>query len=262
MPASRDVADHRPSRRQAHVVDHARAHQRGAGDLLCDRGRDRPSASRRDEAQRKAAHERAALLTPIAKAFSTDIGSEVSSLGVQVHGGMGYIEETGAAQFYRDARIARDLRGHQRHPGDRSRHAQAAALRRRDRVRTYIDELRATVAEVEASNDPAFGATGRCLGDAVQQLDRATSWLLTQDRARARHRARRRHALSAPVRSRGRRLRARQGRARRAARRQPGAAALRSRASLPTNIANAAAGLAATVIEGADALAIEPDAIG
>ena len=50
--------------------------------------------------------ERASLLTPVAKAFSTDIGIEVASLGVQVHGGMGYIEETGAAQHYRDARIA------------------------------------------------------------------------------------------------------------------------------------------------------------
>src|SRR5262245_54556507 len=45
------------------------------------------------DAGRKAAHERASLLTPVAKAFSTDIGIEVSSLGVQVHGGMGYIEE-------------------------------------------------------------------------------------------------------------------------------------------------------------------------
>src|SRR5690606_12847147 len=50
--------------------------------------------------------ERANLLTPVAKAFSTDIGSEVASLGIQVHGGMGYIEETGAAALYRDARIA------------------------------------------------------------------------------------------------------------------------------------------------------------
>ena len=45
------------------------------------------------------------MLTPVAKAFSTDIGIEVSSLGVQVHGGMGFIEETGAAQHLRDARI-------------------------------------------------------------------------------------------------------------------------------------------------------------
>ena len=48
---------------------------------------------------------RAALLTPIAKAYGTDIGVSVASDGVQVHGGMGFIEETGAAQFLRDARI-------------------------------------------------------------------------------------------------------------------------------------------------------------
>ncbi len=48
---------------------------------------------------------RAALLTPIAKAFATDIGVEVANLGVQIHGGMGFIEETGAAQFLRDVRI-------------------------------------------------------------------------------------------------------------------------------------------------------------
>ncbi|HOZ35270.1 MAG TPA: acyl-CoA dehydrogenase, partial [Tabrizicola sp.] len=48
---------------------------------------------------------RAAFLTPIAKAHGTDIGCEVSHLGVQIHGGMGFIEETGAAQFSRDARI-------------------------------------------------------------------------------------------------------------------------------------------------------------
>ena len=60
----------------------------------------------KDETARNAAQERASLLTPVAKAFSTDIGIEVASLGVQVHGGMGFIEETGAAQHYRDARIA------------------------------------------------------------------------------------------------------------------------------------------------------------
>ncbi|MEO5867652.1 MAG: acyl-CoA dehydrogenase [Sphingomonas sp.] len=53
----------------------------------------------------EAARDRLELVTPLAKAHGTDIGCEVASLGVQVHGGMGYIEETGAAQFYRDARI-------------------------------------------------------------------------------------------------------------------------------------------------------------
>jgi alkylation response protein AidB-like acyl-CoA dehydrogenase len=56
-----------------------------------------------DEA--KAWSERAGLMTPIAKAFCSDIGVETASLGVQIHGGMGYIEETGAAVYWRDARI-------------------------------------------------------------------------------------------------------------------------------------------------------------
>ena len=49
---------------------------------------------------------RAEVLTPLAKAWGTDVGCEVASLGIQVHGGMGFIEETGAAQHLRDARIA------------------------------------------------------------------------------------------------------------------------------------------------------------
>jgi len=57
------------------------------------------------EAKRTAQGE-ADLLTPISKAYATDIGVEATSLGVQVHGGMGFIEETGAAQHYRDSRIA------------------------------------------------------------------------------------------------------------------------------------------------------------
>ena len=51
------------------------------------------------------ARDRLELVTPLAKAHGTDLGNEVASLGIQVHGGMGYIEETGAAQFFRDARI-------------------------------------------------------------------------------------------------------------------------------------------------------------
>jgi 3-(methylsulfanyl)propanoyl-CoA dehydrogenase len=58
------------------------------------------------DSERLGAANRAALLTPIAKAFSTDIGDEAASIGVQVHGGMGFIEETGAAQHMRDSRIA------------------------------------------------------------------------------------------------------------------------------------------------------------
>jgi alkylation response protein AidB-like acyl-CoA dehydrogenase len=124
-----------------------------------------------------AADARAALLTPVAKAFSTDIGFEVASLGVQVHGGMGYIEETGAAQHMRDARIAAIYEG--------TNGIQALDLVMRKLplndgavVRAYQDELRATVHAVQAANDPAFGMTGARLADAVDSLDRATAWLL------------------------------------------------------------------------------------
>jgi alkylation response protein AidB-like acyl-CoA dehydrogenase len=131
------------------------------------------------EAARKTANERASLLTPVAKAFSTDIGIEVASLGVQVHGGMGVIEETGAAQHYRDARIAAIYEG--------TNGIQAIDLVTRklsldngNTVAAYIKELRATVSAVKASNAPAFGETGRLLGEAVDSLERATAWLLAQ----------------------------------------------------------------------------------
>src|ERR1700716_4101843 len=111
-----------------------------------------------DDAARRAAHERASLLTPVAKGFSTDIGIEVASLGVQVHGGMGYIEETGAAQHYRDARIAAIYEG--------TNGIQAIDLVTRKlpltggaTVRLYLEELRRTVSAVQASNVPAFGET-------------------------------------------------------------------------------------------------------
>ena len=131
------------------------------------------------DAARKAAHERASLLTPIAKAFSTDIGIEVASLGVQVHGGMGFIEETGAAQHYRDARIAAIYEG--------TNGIQAVDLVVRKlplsngaAVGGYLDELRAKVKAVQAANDPAFGATGLKLSEAVESLNRATTWMRAQ----------------------------------------------------------------------------------
>lgn len=133
--------------------------------------------SERDGGQRKAAHDRASLLTPVAKAFSTDIGIEVASLGVQVHGGMGYVEETGAAQHYRDARIATIYEG--------TNGIQAIDLVTRKlplsngaAVASYLGELRATVDAVAASNDPAFGATASRLAEATDCLARATQWLL------------------------------------------------------------------------------------
>jgi len=59
-----------------------------------------------DAETRAAGQELAEVLTPLSKAWCTDLGNELTSLGVQVHGGMGFIEETGAAQHYRDIRIA------------------------------------------------------------------------------------------------------------------------------------------------------------
>src|SRR3954466_13197544 len=120
---------------------------------------------------------RGALLTPIAKAFSTDIGNEVTSLGVQIHGGMGFIEETGAAQHYRDARITPIYEG--------TNGIQAIDLVTRklaanggESVWALLDELSGIVKQVDASNDPAFGTTGAKLRDALGSLDRTSRWLL------------------------------------------------------------------------------------
>jgi acyl-CoA dehydrogenase len=131
------------------------------------------------EAARTAAHQRASLLTPVAKAFSTDIGVEVASLGIQVHGGMGYIEETGAAQHLRDSRIAPIYEG--------TNGIQAIDLVTRKlplcggaTVRGYVGELRRAVDAVNADNDPGFGWTSTRLEEAVDSLDRATQWLLSR----------------------------------------------------------------------------------
>jgi len=137
------------------------------------------SLREKTEAARKSAHERASLLTPVAKAFSTDIGIEVASLGVQVHGGMGFIEETGAAQHYRDARIAAIYEGTN---GIQALDlvARKVPLEGGQTIALYLDELRGIVADVQASNAPAFGATAARLSEAVDSLERATTWLLTQ----------------------------------------------------------------------------------
>jgi hypothetical protein len=102
---------------------------------------------------------------------------EVASLGVQIHGGMGFIEETGAAQHYRDARIAPIYEG--------TNGIQSIDLVTRKlganggaSVWALLDELKEIVGRVEASNDPAFGATGPRLREALGALDRTSRWLL------------------------------------------------------------------------------------
>jgi alkylation response protein AidB-like acyl-CoA dehydrogenase len=131
--------------------------------------------SRRENDQ--AAGERASLLTPVAKAFSTDIGNEAASLGIQVHGGMGYIEETGAAQFARDARIAAIYEG--------TNGIQEIDLVQRKlglsggaAVHREIADMRAAAAALRKSNADGFGEMEPCLAEAVDALDRATAFML------------------------------------------------------------------------------------
>ncbi len=130
-----------------------------------------------DAKTRELAAARGALLTPIAKAFSTDIGNEVASLGVQVHGGMGFIEETGAAQHFRDARITPIYEGTN---GIQSIDLVTRKLAAHGGASVWalLDELSDVVKRVEASNDPAFGTTGPKLRDALGSLERASRWLL------------------------------------------------------------------------------------
>ncbi|WP_064694037.1 acyl-CoA dehydrogenase [Rhizobium aegyptiacum] len=121
--------------------------------------------------------ERAALLTPIAKSFSTDAGVEVASLGIQVHGGMGFIEETGAARYLRDARIAPIYEG--------TNGIQAIDLVTRklplsggEQVKGFIAELKEIADGVRRSNLDGFGETAARLDAAIADLEQATAWLL------------------------------------------------------------------------------------
>ncbi len=123
--------------------------------------------------------ERANLLTPLAKAFSTDVGVEVASLGVQVHGGMGFIEETGAAALYRDAHIAPIYEG--------TNGIQAIDLVTRklplgngEVVHAYLDELVAIAAAARTAEIAELGETADLLDRALEDVSEATRFL--QDR--------------------------------------------------------------------------------
>jgi len=140
-----------------------------------------------DANEKKQANEEASLLTPIAKSFSSDAGNEVASLGVQVHGGMGFIEETGAAQHMRDARILPIYEG--------TNGIQAMDLVGRkigqsggETLKRVIAEYRNTANEVAKSNDPAFGKTAQRLNETLDALERATQYMfeaLNRDQAEA-----------------------------------------------------------------------------
>lgn len=120
--------------------------------------------------------DRAGLLTPLAKSFATDAGVEVASLGIQVHGGMGFIEETGAAQLLRDARILPIYEG--------TNGIQAIDLTLRklplgdgQHIMTYLNELQADADQASASNRPELGETGARLTKAIAEAREATQWL-------------------------------------------------------------------------------------
>lgn len=129
----------------------------------------------RDEDEKRRYDERFALLTPVVKAWCTELVNEVTSLGVQVHGGMGFIEETGAAQHYRDARIAsiyEGTNGIQANDlvGRKLLRDQGAALT------SYLDEVLDTAEKLEGNND--LKPIGVALRDATENLQSTARYIL------------------------------------------------------------------------------------
>ncbi|WP_373183236.1 acyl-CoA dehydrogenase [Halomonas campaniensis] len=128
-----------------------------------------------DEGERVAAQARVDVLIPVVKSFSTDQAVEVASLGIQVHGGMGFIEETGAAQLLRDARIAPIYEG--------TNGIQALDLAGRKLQRDggaalegLIDRVEATAAALAANADHA--ALGESLAAGAADLRAAMAAVL------------------------------------------------------------------------------------
>jgi len=130
-----------------------------------------------DAAGRAHRQARVDLLIPVLKAWCTELGVEIASMGVQVHGGMGYIEETGACQFLRDARIAPIYEG--------TTGIQAADLAGRKLasdqgagMTELVAEMRQVALELERSTDAQVASVGTALAAGVQALDDATAWML------------------------------------------------------------------------------------
>jgi 3-(methylthio)propanoyl-CoA dehydrogenase len=125
---------------------------------------------------RARARAREELLTPIAKGWSTDMGVDVASLGVQIHGGMGFVEEGGAAQFYRDARIAAIYEG--------TNGIQAIDLVGRKLsmdggapIAGLISDIRETAHACEVDSNSQVQWVGRRLAEALDVLEEATGWI-------------------------------------------------------------------------------------
>jgi alkylation response protein AidB-like acyl-CoA dehydrogenase len=128
-----------------------------------------------DASRKAAAQARLDLMTPVVKGWCTEIGQVLASLGLQVHGGMGYIEETGAAQHYRDARITTIYEG--------TTGIQAADLIGRKILRDQGESLRAFIADVSqtdaelARHAESLVTIRDGLNHACQALVGATEWL-------------------------------------------------------------------------------------
>ena len=123
--------------------------------------------------ERETATDLIALLTPIAKAWSTDLGVEMSSIGIQIHGGMGYVEETGVAQYYRDSRISPI------YEGTNGIQAIDLVLRKLPMgrgavIEKLLDRISATVASAPPELEEMTGSLDTALGS----LRTATSHLL------------------------------------------------------------------------------------
>ena len=127
-----------------------------------------------DESEREQGRELTDLLTPLSKGWCTDLGNELTSLGIQVHGGMGFVEETGAAQHYRDIRIAGIYEG--------TNGIQAIDLvgrklnmRNGDVVFELLTQIDETVTKL---NEKGLEEIGLPLKEANESLKTASTWLL------------------------------------------------------------------------------------
>ncbi|MCS5665173.1 MAG: acyl-CoA dehydrogenase, partial [Acidimicrobiales bacterium] len=129
-----------------------------------------------DETVRQKASERAELLTPISKAWCTDVGVEMTSLGIQVHGGYGYIEETGAAQHFRDSRISPIYEGTN---GIQAMDLVGRKLPMREGgvMGDLLVEMAAIDSDLAAAGED-FATIRSGLADARSAMEEATSWLM------------------------------------------------------------------------------------
>ena len=144
--------------------------------MLYNAGETDRSLHHPDPAVRARATEVVALLTPICKSMGTDLGNELTSLALQIHGGMGFVEETGAAQHYRDVRITAIYEG--------TNGIQAADLIGRKlgvRGGASVTEFLASMRELDAELVAAGDAFASIRSNFVEQLDKleaSTTWML------------------------------------------------------------------------------------